>query len=429
MLTYHARVEIRQTARFLPSLGVFALLVGLCQAGDWPRWRGPKDNGSTQSGSYPVEWDAEKGLAWKVRLSGKGCSTPIVWQKRVYLTAPVEGHDALLALDWDGKALWQTRLGPERPGKHRNASGSNPSPATDGRSLFAYFRSGTLAALDLEGKVRWQTNLQRRFGRDTLYWDIGTSPVLTGADVVVAVMQEGGSYLVAFDQLTGQLRWKVAREFRTPLEADHSYTTPLVYQERGKEALLVWGAEHLTSHSTADGKTLWTCGGFNPGQHANWVAVSSPVIAQGVAVVPFGRGNTLHGIRLGGTGDVTETHRVWMRDDTGSFVPTPAEYQGRVYLLRDRGQIECVDPATGKTLASGQLPRKSPNFYASPLVADGKLYAAREDGVVFVVRLDDKFKLLAENNLGERLIASPVPSGNRLLLRGDKHLFVAEAQR
>jgi len=147
------------------------------------------------------------------------------------------------------------------------------------------------------------------------------------------------------------------------------------------------------------------------------------VIAGQIAVVPYGRGTCLHGIRLAGSGDVTATHRVWKREDTGSFVPTPAEYKGRVYLLRDRGQVECIEPQTGKTLWTGELPKRSSNYYASPTVADGKLYAAREDGVVFVVRIDGPFEVLAENDLGERVIASPVPLSGRLLLRGEKHLF------
>src|SRR5687767_11829966 len=129
---------------------------------NWPRWRGPLDNGSTEGGTYPVKWDAQSVL-WKAPLPGKGCSTPIVWNQRVYLTAPSNGLDAVLAFDWSGKALWHTTLGPEDPGKHRNGSGSNPSPTTDGKSVFVYFKSGTLAALDFNGKVRWQTNLVARF--------------------------------------------------------------------------------------------------------------------------------------------------------------------------------------------------------------------------------------------------------------------------
>jgi outer membrane protein assembly factor BamB len=391
---------------------------------NWPRWRGPQDNGSVESGSYPAKFE---NVLWKAPLPGKGCSTPIVWDQRIYLTAPVDGQDAVLAFDWSGKPLWQTTLGPEQAGKHRNGSGSNASPATDGQAVFVYFKSGNLAALEFDGKVRWQTNLVERFGRDTLYWDHGTSPALTEKHVVMARMHEGESWLAAFDKATGAMRWKVARNYKTPTEGDHGYTTPLVVQHRGKEALLVWGAQHVTVHDTTDGKLLWLCGDFNPESQGYWPAVASPVVAGDVAVVPFGRADRgqprLHGIKLGGSGDVTPTHRIWKREDSGTFVPTPAAYKGRVYIVRDRGEVECIDVATGKTLWSDALPKASSSYYSSPLIADGKLYAAREDGVVFVARVEEKFELLAENKMGERVIASPVPVSNRLFIRGEQHLF------
>ena len=393
---------------------------------DWPRWRGPQDNGSIDGGHYPVKWDADHVL-WKAPLPGKGCSTPIVWNRRIYVTAPSDGQDALLAFDWSGKRLWKTEFGKEHPGKHRNGSGSNPSPTTDGKGVFVYFKSGTLSAVELDGAIRWQTNLVERYGRDTLFWDHGTSPVLTNDSVVMARMHNGGSWLAAFDKTTGDLRWKVARNYQTPTEGDHGYSTPLVIDHQRKESLLVWGAQHLTLHDAADGKILWSCGNFNPGAKAMWPVIASPVIAGDVAVISHGRNDRgdprLHAVKLGGQGDVTATHRKWDRTDTGTFVPTPTEYKGRLYLLRDQGQIECIDPATGKTEWRNALPRNRAKYYASPLVAGGNLYAIREDGVVFVAKVEEEFELLSENDMHERIIASPVPATNRLFIRGERHLF------
>jgi outer membrane protein assembly factor BamB len=398
---------------------------------DWPRWRGPRDNGSTESGEYPVKWDAGSVL-WKAPLPGKGCSTPIVWDQRIYLTAPVEGKDAVLAFAWDGAPLWQTAFGAESPGKHRNGSGCNPSPATDGKGVFVNFKSGTLAALELDGTTRWKTNIVERYGPDTLFWDHGSSPVLTRDSVVLARMHHGESWLAAFDKQSGELRWKVARNFKTPMECDNGYTTPVVIEQGGREAVLVWGGEHVTVHDAADGEVLWSCGDFNPEGTPMWPAIASPVICGDVAVIAYGRNDRgqprLHGIRLGGEGDVTATHRAWKRSDVGTFSPTPVEYKGRLYLVRDRGEVDCLDPATGETVWSDALPKSRFAFYASPIVAGGKLYAAREDGAIFVADVAGKFELLAENNMGEPVIASPVPASNRLFIRGERHLFCVAAE-
>src|SRR5947208_6921358 len=232
---FHPR-HLRYTASALLAAG---FVLAEDQA-NWPRCRGPRDNGSVESGTYPAKFEK---VLWKAPLPGKGCSTPVVWDQRIYLTVPMNGLDAVLAFDWSGKPLWHTTLGPEQAGKHRNGSGSNPSPATDGKAVFVYFKSGTLAALEFDGRLRWQTNLVERFGPDTLYWDHGTSPVLSEKYVIMVRMHNGESWLAAFDKATGQMRWKVARNYQTPTEGDHAYTTPIVTQHRGKEAVRV-GAQN-----------------------------------------------------------------------------------------------------------------------------------------------------------------------------------------
>jgi len=390
----------------------------------WPSWRGPGQTGSTDKGNYLAEFDSQKNVLWKVELPGIGCSTPAVWDEHILVTCPVDGLDALIDLTWEGEVRWQTTIGPERPGRHRNGSGSNPSPVTDGKFIFTYFKSGNLACLDFEGRLLWKTNLQKRFAKDTLYWDLGTSPVLTKELVIVAVMHKGESYLAAFDKATGNLQWRVLRNYETPVEGDHSYATPHVITQEGREVLVVWGAEHLTAHSIADGEMMWSCGGFNPQRKRNWVVVGSSVLAGDVAIVPYGRGSHLAGVRLGGKGDVSEKNRLWTRDDTGAFVPTPVVHDGKLYLLRDKGEVECINPQTGETLWSGQFPRRgSAKYYASPVVADGKMFAPREDGVVLVAGVEGKFEFLSQNDMGERLVASPVPVDNRMLIRGEQHLF------
>jgi outer membrane protein assembly factor BamB len=401
-------------------------------APDWRSWRGPHGDGSVEQGIFPVKFGGEKYL-WRTELPGKGCSTPILLNGMIYLTSPAEANDALLCYDPRGAEQWRAVFGKENPGKHRNGSGCNASPVTDGKGIFVFFKSGAFAAVDLDGNVRWKTDLVARYGKDTLFWDHGTSPVLTDKYVVMARMHQGESWLAAFDKETGELAWKVARNFVTPVECDHGYTTPLVIQHQGQESILVWGAEHITIHNAADGQVTWSCGNFNPDANKLWPAIATPVIVGDMVVIAYGRNDRgiprLYGVRLSGNGDVTATNHVWKRDDVGTFVPTPALHKGRVILVGDRGEVSCIDPVTGKTIWEGAFPKNRANYYASPLVAGDKLYAPREDGIVFVASLaNEKFELLSENDMAESVIGSPVPAVNGLLIRGEKHLFYVGAE-
>ena len=401
---------------------VILLSMNCAFAGNWPAWRGEDASGSTTHGNYPSELNQEKNLLWKAPLPDKGCSTPIVWENSILLTSPINGEDSVLSFSMGGQKNWQTKIGPERKGRHLNGSGSNPSVVTDGKNLYALFKSGNLACLNFDGKIIWKKDLSS-YGKDTLYWDFGTSPILTSKHLIVALMRKGNSWLLAFDPKTGQVTWEKERNYKTPPECDHSYATPTLIEHEGKEAILVWGAERLSAHSAKDGEMHWVSTGFNPKQKKNWVVVGSQVVVGDIAIVPYGRGTHMKGVRMGGTGDITESNLLWTRTDTGCFVPSPAVAHGKVYVLRDRGEVHCIDPKTGKSHWEDAFPRASSSYYGSPTVAGKKLYAPREDGVILIADISKGFKFLGEFDMGERVIASPVPVNDKILIRGEKNLL------
>jgi outer membrane protein assembly factor BamB len=393
-------------------------------ADDWPSWRGPEGTSVAGEGSFPTEFSHSKNVLWKVKLPGVGSSTPIVWGDQIFVTSGNDGEDCVQAYDWNGSVAWQQKLGPERPGKHKNGSGANSSPITDGENLYVYFKSGTVASVTLAGELNWKTNLQEKYGEDTLWWDLGTSPVFAGGNIVIAVMQEGDSYVVALNPDDGSEVWKVDRTFPVKKETGQSYTTPYVTEIDGRETMVIWGADRLTGHDPKDGKVLWTCEGFNPDDKPMWRVIASPAITDGIAVIPFGRTKFCAGVKMGGSGDITKTGRLWERDDLGADCPTPVGRDGKVFVLSDRGQINCIEAATGKDLWKDAIPRASAKYYSSPILAGNVLYCAREDGVLATVEVSDEgMKVLAQNDMGERLAAAPVPINDKLLVRGVEHLF------
>lgn len=405
-------------------------LVTILSAEDWPSWRGPSHNGSRGGENYPTRWSPET-AAWKVKLPGKGASSPVVWRDRIFVTTPDQGLDATMAFDLDGQPVWRTEIGTERKAKHKTlGTSSNASPVTDGTGVFVYFKSGNLAALEMDGTIRWKRNLAEEFGPQELYWDQGSSPVIIGDLLILPRLHGGDSWVAGFEKSTGEIRWKTPRNYEVPPENDNGYTTPVPVRHGDRDAILIWCSDHLTTYAANDGSLLWSSGGFNPGGNKLWPPIATPVVSGDIALVPVGRDDRMqaevHAVRLGGEGDVTATHRLWDRDDFGVFVSSPIEYEGRVYLLRHKGKLVCLDPATGEPFWTVQLPRDNAPYYASPVIAGGIVYAAREDGMVFSGRVSEKFELLGENPMGEQILATPVPFDGRLLIRTSESLYCIE---
>jgi outer membrane protein assembly factor BamB len=404
------------------------LLTGVLAAENWPAWRGADSNGVATGKQPPL--DLSEKLLWKAELPGRGCSTPIVWNDKLYVTSPIGDQDGLLAFDLKGKELWRKTFGALKPGRgQRVGSSTNSSPVTNGEVIVVYFKSGTVACLDLDGKPQWQINLQERYGKDKLWWDQGTSPVFAAGNVVVAVMQtDGESYLVSLDRKTGKEVWKTTRKYQTGKESGDAYTTPHVVKVNGKEQIISWGADHLTGHDAETGKLIWECGGFNPKRAGMQRVIASAVVGDGLAVVPFNRGDALAAIRLDGSGNVSETHWAWRNDKLGSDAASPILHDGKVYVVKDggpqRGRLTCLDAATGKPLWESTLPKGPQVYYSSPLLVSDRIYCVREDGMLFSgIITKDGLTEVKSHPLEEGVIASPISVGGRLIVRTDKSLF------
>lgn len=414
----------------LHSIGILILAATMARAENWASWRGAGSDGVAPSDKAPAALSPAANLAWKVKLPGRGCSTPVVWENRIIVTCAIDGKDGVLVFDRDGKELWRKAFGAEALARHQRAgSGSNPSAVTDGKHVFVYYKSGTLAALTLDGKLVWKKNLQEGYAPDGLKWDLGTSPVFAGGKLVVAMMHNHHpSFLLAFEKATGTEAWKVSRDFPAPAEANDAYTTPLVEQIDGVETIVCWGGDHLTGHDAKSGRELWRHGDFNPEQIPNWRVIASAAASGKIAIVPFGRGDFVAGVKMGGTGDTTKTHRLWTRKGVGADSSSPAARNGRAYVLTDRGKkrgtLTCLADETGKVLWQETFAKSVASYYASPTIVGDRIYCAREDGAVFCGRITDGgLKDVVESKLEDSFIASPVVVDGKLLLRGHEHLW------
>lgn len=410
--------------KLLLMFAVSACVAQTAFAENWPEWRGPNGNSVVTDGDYPVSWSEDENIMWKVALPGWGTSTPAIWEDRIFASCAGDEQNFVVCLNREGQEQWRTVCGESILSRNRKASGANPSPVTDGSLVFAYFKSGDLACLDFTGKTVWAVNLQDKYGADRLNWDLGTSPVLTEKAVVVAVMHQGPSYLVAFDKQSGEVLWKTDRDLGAPAEARDSYSTPMVLQDDGRQTLLVLGADHVTAYAAETGRELWRVGGLNPTLQRNFRSIASPTVIDGMVLAPYARGATLTAIRRGGEGDVTETHVAWISEEGSADVPTPVAKDGKVYVCGDRGDVYCYDVQSGELIWAERLPRNRYPYSSSPVLVGDKLYCTREDGTTFVLKVDgERPELIATNALRENTYATPAFVDGQVFLRTSDWLF------
>ena len=400
----------------------------------WLQWRGPDQQGVASEGNYPTKWDPNTNIVWETKLPGRGGSTPVVAGATAYVTSGIDKTNSLLAVSMDdGKVKWKVTVGKDRGMKHRKGSGSNPSAVIKDGLIYAYFRSGDLACVNSEGELIWEVNLQNKYEADALLWDLGTSPLVTASAVVIAVVQEGPSYLVALDPKSGDEIWKVDRDVDSPKESRDSYTTPLSVTIDGVDAIAVLGADHLTLSRADDGSTMGQLGGFNPDQITNFRSIASPVASGNLIVCPYARGETVTAVNMQKlvAGDGKDSV-VWVRDDVGGDVPTPVIAGDQVIFVggarKQKGTVTSLDLQTGKTLWSLQIKNKRVGFSSSPVVAGDYLYVLAEDGVTHVIGplTSETPRLIGSNPLKDDqqfTKASAVPIDNSMLIRTNGFLY------
>lgn len=402
-------------------------------AEDWTSWRGSSGNSVAEGTGYPTKWSADSGVIWKAEIVGIGASSPVVSRGHIFLTSTADNRNKVTCLTMDGDIKWTKSLGKSIEGKQgKDGTGANPSAVTDGENVFVYFKSGDFGCFDFDGNLQWETNVFERFAKvtsETLWWDLGTSPVLTSDAVVITMMHSGPSYLAAFRPTDGKLLWKQDRQTDAPREAAQSYTTPVVTTNPdGLEVIVVTGADYVTGHDVSNGKELWRVGSLNPESNEFFRSISSSVSNGDVVVAPYARGDSLTTIQLGKLTD-GQTRIAWDKTETSADVPTPVIHGDRVFVLRDvkknRGTVDCINVKTGDLIWTGQLPPHRSTYRASPIYSDGLLYATRQDGTIFVLdATGDEFKLISENKIADgHTIATPAFVDGKILIRSGETLY------
>src|ERR1051325_9613644 len=406
---------------------LLCVLVRLAAAGegDWPYWRGPNRDGMAR-GDAPLRWSDTEHIAWKTTVPGRGFSSPVVWGDRIFLTTAVPTNGAtgglvehkfiVMCLNRKtGKLLWEKVARVATPHQTHHAqygSFASNSPVTDGKHLIAFFGSRGLYCYTMAGELVWQKD----FGELRMFMNFGEGAwtVLDGEKLVVVLDHEGESFIVALDKNTGRELW------RTPRQGNTNWSGPYVTTHAGRKQVVVSASRESCGYDLETGKRIWWAKGL--GQNT----IPQPVAFDGMVFVMSGfRNPNLMAIRLGQEGDLSGTEAiVWQNQRGNSYTPSPVLYEGKLYVITDTGMLSCFDAKTGKPYYQQERLPKPYSFKASPVGANGKLYLASENEDVIVVRLGEKFEVLATNTLKDQMfIGSPAIVEGEIYLRGQNTLF------
>lgn len=414
----------------LLSIPGLCLALGLSvTAADWLGWRGPDGSGISPETGVPLQWGKNLNVRWKTPIPGKGASSPIVVGNRLYLTSQtVDQGLHVIAVDVKtGGILWDREIARGKLRSHDLHNMATPTAVSDGRSIWVLFGTGDYAALDLEGKVLWQHNFVKESGPIKTNHGYGTSPVLHEGKLFLALMHQGPSWVMAVDAKTGKVEWKKDRMTGAAEEAQDSYSSPFLLRVNGAVQLVCAGAEVINAYHPTTGEEIWTFGGLKV-NHPYGRTIAGPAGGDGViAVVASGfqnRGYTV-GIRAGGKGNITETHKLWTSQKYSADCPTPLLYQGKLYSIRDDGNASCLDAKTGEVHWQERL--FTENVKVSPVAADGRVYFTSGQGNCHVVKASATFEVLARNELNETTLSTPAIAGGRIYLRTDGGLYCVGA--
>ena len=417
---------VRPLASLVMAVCSFASL----HADNWPQWRGPLLNGASAETNLPLKWTADSNIAWKLPLPEWSGATPIVWGDLIFLNVAQGSALSLWCVDRRGPTvLWKAPIG---NGNHQEQKQnmSSPSPVTDGSHVYVMTGTGILKGFDFKGQELWTRDIQHEYGRFGLNWGYASSPLLYQDSLFVQVLHgmktDAPSYLLRVDKNTGKTIWKVERPTNAIQESPDAYTTPTVVANGAQTELVISGGDVVTGHDPATGKELWRLDGLNPSRHGGYRIVASPVVAGGMIIAPS-RQNPMIALRPGGRGDVTQSHKLW-QFSRGPDVPTPVSDGTLVFVVTDNGVAYALDAKIGTTIW-GPSRLKSGTYSASPVLADGRVYATNEDGMTTVFKAAATFELLAENPLNDYTLSSPAVSDGQIFIRTAKHLFAIGTRR
>ena len=409
---------------------------------NWTRLRGADASGVVADDPrLPETWDRETNVQWTAGIQGWGWSSPIVWGDRVFVTSvhgeedydppqggmylgqgrqePPEGihHWMVYALSLEtGEPLWQREAHQGRPSfpRHPKNTYASETPTTDGERLYALFGDLGLYAYDLDGTPVWSHEIDTKKTK----WGYGAaaSPIVHDGQVILVYDNEEASYIASFDAVTGNQKWRVARDETS------TWATPLLWRNDLRTEIVVAGRVRNRSYDL-NGELLWDFDG-----RMSSLTIPSPLASDGLLYITSGyfpdNPRPAFAIAPGGSGDIgladgetANSHIRWYQPLIGPYNPSPIVYRGLYYTILDRGFLTLNDARSGEEIYGKVRLSGSPTFTAAPWAYNGKVFFLSEDGETYVIEAGKEYREIRTNDLDELSLSTPSIAQGKLLIR------------
>ncbi len=391
-------------------------------ADDWREFRGPTGQGHAPDVALPLEWSETDNVVWKSPVPGRGWSSPVIADGRLWLTTSIDstgsGSLRLLAYDTEtGDEVVNREIFRVDDTDAPNPKNSLASPSAvidpNGERIYVHFGAYGTAAVTTDGAIVWST----RFPYISQHGN-GGSPVVHEDLLILSIDGYDTAYVVALDAATGEERWRTMR----PDPVSQAYSTPLVIRVGDTNQLVSVAAFRTTGHNPATGEEIWSVGYRN-----GFSNVPRPVFGHGMVYLSTGFNTpSLLAVRVDGTGDVTRSHVAWRLNRGAPLTPSPLLVGDELYIITDFGIATCVDAATGEVHWQDRI---GGNHSASPVFAAGRIYFQNEEGVTTVIKPGTEFQVLARNELDGAMLATMAVVDGAIFIRTESNLYRIEDER
>ena len=448
------RINLLLLASILMGNILFAQSKTSLKGVNWPSFRGPEASGIAEGYPTPISWDVKKGknIKWKTEIPGLGHSSPVVWGDRIFITSAISGKsdpemkvglygdiepvDDETVHTWKifclnkntGKMIWEKTActGVPKIKRHPKSTHANPTVATDGKHVVAFFGSEGLYCYDINGNLLWKQDLgvlnSTFFMFPDAQWGFASSPIIHENIVVVQCDVLKNSFVATFDLKTGKEIWRAARdEFPT-------WSTPTVLTKNNKTQVVVNGYKHIGGYDLKTGEEVWKMSGGGD------IPVPTPVVAHDLIFInsAHGKMSPIYAIKTDATGDISLTEEktsnayiIWSIRRGGAYMQTPLVYGDYLYNLRGNGSLSCFNAKTGDLIYKEKV-GKLASFSASVVAGDNKIYCPGEKGDIYVVQAGTEFKLLAQNEMNDICMATPAISEGVLFFSTFRYLIAVK---